>query len=156
MAEFTLLHLDSSFLSLLPSEVTLFLKKHFFPSSLGQIMKAGALIPVWSPHSQGNFTSRVGEIGIPSSPLSNFGIKRSFCASALNDKARPPGFLFFCSSTQQSASGPERRGHLCLCVWNESSLLAPGNLWAPAAGKVRIDFLHPPTNQNVTSKVPRI
>lgn len=127
-----------------PREVAFFLRKHFFPSCIGWIMMAAALIPAWSPNVRGNFTSRIGEIGIPSSAF--FWLQNKevfFCIRAPNGEARPLGFPFFQASPQQSASGPRRQGHLCLCVWNESSPLTPGNPWAPAGWKVKIDFLSP-------------
>lgn len=64
-----------------PSAGTLFHRKHFFPSPVGWVMKAGALIPVWSPNSQGNFTSRTGERGILSCPLWNRWYKEVFFVS---------------------------------------------------------------------------
>lgn len=96
------------FPSLPPPEVAFFFRKHFFPPCTGWVMKAAALIPVWSPNVRGNFTSRIGEIGIPSSIFfSDSRIKRSFCIRAPNGKARPLGFPFFPAAPQQSASGPK-------------------------------------------------
>lgn len=140
MVEFALPHLDSSFLPL-PT-----LKWH---SSSKSISSLHVPAPWWKLVLLSLFEAQILKVislqGLEKEEFCPLlfltpGIKRSFCVSALNGKARPLGFLFFRASSQQSTSGLERRGHLCLCVWKESSLFTPGNLWAPAGWKVRIDF----------------
>lgn len=131
------------FPSLPPPEVAFFFGKHFFPPCIGWIMKAAALIPVWSPNVRGNFTSRIGEIGIPS-PIffSDSRIKRSFCIRAPNGKARPLGSPFFQAAPQQSASGPKVRPSLPLCLkWEFTT--HPRESVGTCGLKVEIDFLSP-------------